>query len=146
MHTCIRVGRFPSVRMVPISQQSLIDTPIRLNICPRLQLRIHPKMSCFGCPKSACVQEMNACMYCFMDSRLQKSCTSTSGVGRKCLMVGHVLANFVWRRKRPPELGLGGLGGMLPQENLNFRPSEIIFGAVNNAFVYSSSYERFELN
>ena len=37
--------------------------------------------------------------------------------------------------KRVPELGLGGAEGMLTQKNLNFRLSEIVFGAVNNAFV-----------
>ena len=58
-----------------------------------------------------------------------------SGVGRKCLTVGHVIANFVRARKAYASAKPRGSGGMLPQKNLNFRLSEIVFGAVTNTFV-----------
>ena len=44
-----------------------------------------------------------------------------SGVARECFMVGHVIAGAYAVQ--------GGSGGMLPQENLNFRPSKAVFGA-----------------
>ena len=44
-----------------------------------------------------------------------------SGVARECFMVGHVIAGAYAVQ--------GGSGGMLPQENLNFRPSKDVFGA-----------------
>ena len=44
-----------------------------------------------------------------------------SGVARECFTVGHVIAGAYAVQ--------GGCGGMLPQENLNFRPSKAVFGA-----------------
>ena len=46
---------------------------------------------------------------------------SISGVARECFMVGHVIAGAYAVQ--------GGSGGMLPQKNLNFRPSKAVFGA-----------------
>ena len=44
-----------------------------------------------------------------------------NGVASECFMVGHVTAGAY--------AVLGGCGGMLPRENLNFRPSKAVFGA-----------------
>ena len=55
--------------------------------------------------------------------------TVHSGVGRKCSMVGHVIANIVQHACKVCLKGVGSGGTCHPRKLLNCRPSEIIFGA-----------------